>query len=154
MYHHRIIVGVDGSPGSRAALEWAARQAASLHATILMVTAWRVSTEDGPAERGWLMEQRRRITDMQHECIAALRARLEPDELPVIGRELILADPVTALRHAGRMADLVVIGGDEWPRPTSVALGLAFAATAGATPLVVVAPRPQANAVDPVAVPA
>jgi nucleotide-binding universal stress UspA family protein len=152
MDHHRIVVGVDGSPASRAALEWAARQAASLHATVLVVTAWRVPTEGGPAERGWLVDQRRRLTDMQHECIAAVREAVGPDELPVIGRELILADPVVALRHAGRMADLVVIGGSQAARPTSVALRLAFTATPGTVPLVVIAPSRQPSAPEPVAV--
>ncbi len=38
---HRIVVGVDGSPSSKAALGWAVRQAELTGATVEAVTAWR-----------------------------------------------------------------------------------------------------------------
>ncbi|MFJ1791116.1 universal stress protein [Kitasatospora griseola] len=44
----RIVVGVDGSASSRAALRWAARQAAVIGATVEAVTTW-----EYPAAFGW-----------------------------------------------------------------------------------------------------
>ena len=44
----RIVVGVDGSPGSQHALRWAARQAQYDGATLEAVTAWQY-----PAFFGW-----------------------------------------------------------------------------------------------------
>lgn len=40
----RILVGVDGSPGSEAALRWACREAELRPATITALAAW---TDDG-----------------------------------------------------------------------------------------------------------
>jgi len=37
---HRIVVGVDGSPSSKAALAWAVRQAELTNATVEAVMAW------------------------------------------------------------------------------------------------------------------
>ena len=52
-----IVVGVDGSPGSVAALRWAIREASARGRAVHAVTAWEVPTEvegpgldaDGPA---------------------------------------------------------------------------------------------------------
>ncbi|HUZ40687.1 MAG TPA: universal stress protein [Acidimicrobiales bacterium] len=44
----RIVVGSDGSSSSILALEWAARQAEYLHATLEIVAAW-----EWPANFGW-----------------------------------------------------------------------------------------------------
>jgi nucleotide-binding universal stress UspA family protein len=38
----RIVVGVDGSPSSRAALRWAVRQAKLMNATVDAVIAWQI----------------------------------------------------------------------------------------------------------------
>jgi nucleotide-binding universal stress UspA family protein len=46
---HRIVVGVDGSPSSRAALRWAVRQAQLTGASIEAITAWRAPTLVGVA---------------------------------------------------------------------------------------------------------
>ena len=38
---HRIVVGIDGSESSKAALAWAVRQAGLTGATVEAITAWR-----------------------------------------------------------------------------------------------------------------
>ncbi|GEM_PF-6013913 len=153
---HRLVVEVDGSAAAQSALEWALRQARWLDATVLVVTAW-----DTPAARrgapqnvgatvvgGALAEsppeRRRRVTALQQRCIAQARAAVGPRNLPVIGRELVSADPVTAVRQAGRRADMLVVGGGDRPLPNTVATGL----RRSRVPVVVVTP-PQL-ALDPV----
>lgn len=49
MSEARIVVGIDGSEGSRHALEWAARQAGYTGATLEAIIAW-----DYPATYGWV----------------------------------------------------------------------------------------------------
>ncbi len=46
-YGH-IVVGVDGSPTSRAALRWAAREAELRHCTLEVVYGWQVKGEPRP----------------------------------------------------------------------------------------------------------
>jgi nucleotide-binding universal stress UspA family protein len=46
---HRIVVGVDGSESSKAALRWAIRQAKLTGASVGAVTAWRYPTGHGLA---------------------------------------------------------------------------------------------------------
>jgi nucleotide-binding universal stress UspA family protein len=47
----RIVVGVDGSEGSKAALRWAARQADLTGATLVAIVTWQF-----PAFYGWVPE--------------------------------------------------------------------------------------------------
>ncbi len=44
---HRIVVGVDGSPSSKAALRWAVRQAELTGASVEAVTAWHLPVVAG-----------------------------------------------------------------------------------------------------------
>ena len=46
----RIVVGIDGSPASIDALDWAGRQAHLTHATLEMIMTW-----DWPTNTGWTM---------------------------------------------------------------------------------------------------
>ncbi len=46
--HHRIVVGIDGSDASLAALEWAARQAEFTNSSLEIVAAW-----EWPTGFGW-----------------------------------------------------------------------------------------------------
>lgn len=124
MRHNRIAVGYDGSPAARYALAWAVREAMGRDAIVLLVTAWPATahTSHDPAT---LVAHRLRLHGMQRRGVAEAVAGL--DRPPVVAREIILADPVTALVHAASFADIVVIGGDatEALRPGSVAAVLA-----------------------------
>lgn len=136
---HRIVVGVDGSPAAQAALNWAVREAVAVHSRLLVVTAWQLPI----AGRRWptseLRQEWRRRIDVQLTAIRTALAGVPVEQRPVVGRQLIMADPVTALRHAARLADLVVIGGTSRGRHTGVASGLAGTTQADLT-LVVVTP--------------
>ena len=104
---HRIVVGVDGSESSKAALRWAIRQAKLTGASVDAVTAWRY-----PTGYGWTPVAAE--IDFEGEAKKALSVALgevsglDPD-VPV--------RPVIAEGHAAevllrtaRGADLLVVG--------------------------------------------
>jgi nucleotide-binding universal stress UspA family protein len=105
---HRIVVGVDGSAGSKNALRWAARQSELTGATLEVVTGW-----DYPAFYGWAPAipddvdfgqfAQRAQDDALGQVFGADRpARLETR---VVGRH-----PALALVEASEGADLLVVG--------------------------------------------
>jgi nucleotide-binding universal stress UspA family protein len=106
---NRIAVGLDGSPASRHALHWAVREAVARRAILLVVTAWTAEARGLARERDDLVGERIRLQEMQLKCLADAFAEL-PGEPPTITRELVLADPITALCHAAGYADALVVG--------------------------------------------
>jgi nucleotide-binding universal stress UspA family protein len=117
----RIVVGLDGSLASQRALEWAVAQAVARPATVLVVTAipYGAPGPDGVRRR---MADRMAVDAMQRSAIVAARRAVAAGRVVVIGRETVVADPVTALCGSARRADLVVVGSDgAGLRPSSVA---------------------------------
>lgn len=149
MAHNRIAVGFDGSPAARRALAWAVRKAVQRNALVLVVTAWTVTDHDPAA----LMAERIRLGEAQRAAITAARAPYPPAVRPVVARELILADPVTALAHVARMVDVVVLGTGT-PTGGSIAdrLGARLRVRrgiGGTSPLIVVVDQPDAAVPPP-----
>lgn len=104
----RIAVGLDGSPAARDALFWAVREAVARRASLLVVTAWTAQARAAARERGALRDERVKLQRMQQDALdAALASMTDP---PAVARELVLADPITALAHAAGYADLLVVG--------------------------------------------
>jgi nucleotide-binding universal stress UspA family protein len=104
---HRIVVGVDGSESSKAALRWAIRQAKLTGASVDAVTAWRY-----PTGYGWTPVAAE--IDFEGEAKKALSVALgevsglEPD-VPV--RPLIAeGHAAEVLLRTARGADLLVVG--------------------------------------------
>lgn len=105
--NRRIVVGVDGSPSSRAALRWAVRQAALTGSAVDAVTAWR-----DPAAYlgyGWL------VADSSYAELAAktLADTVENTKRGsnVSVRQLVVpGHPAAVLTEAARGADLLVVG--------------------------------------------
>ncbi|TQJ91237.1 universal stress protein [Streptomyces sp. SLBN-31] len=102
-----IVVGVDGSEASRAALRWAARQAELTGAQLRPVQAWRLPTTYGmPADYS--------DTDFEKQTRDNLRRTVEetlgehPD-LPVDPR-VVEGHPAAVLTDTAREADLLVVG--------------------------------------------
>ncbi|WP_063783103.1 universal stress protein [Streptomyces sp. XY431] len=103
----RIVVGIDGSAPSRAALRWAVGQAALTGATVHAVAAW-----EPPSFHGWLVP----LPDDDFERTAMRTLTAEVDE--VIGRErpvpvresLLLGHPAEVLLELAEGADLLVLG--------------------------------------------
>lgn len=117
----RIAVGLDGGEPDRAALRWAVREATRTGSSLLVVTAWPGPARARAREAGGLVAGRQGLQRMQQSRLAEALAGL--DSPPPVARLLVLADPVTALCHAARFADLVVIGVRNrfGPRPDSIA---------------------------------
>jgi len=107
----RIVVGIDGSPGSEAALRWACQEAGLRPAAVTAVTAW---TADGrPRRVGHLATHKDR-----EGLAAAARALLDTsishvrDDYPMVVVTPVErhAEPVAALLEMAAQADLVVVG--------------------------------------------
>lgn len=104
----RIVVGVDGSDSSKAALRWAIRQAKLTGGSVDAVTVWRFPSTYGWAPGPGGMPDLE--TAAKSTLIAALAevSGLEPG-VPV--RPVVTeGDAAEALLHAARGADLLVVG--------------------------------------------
>jgi len=105
---HRIVVGVDGSGESKAALLWAARQAHLTGAHLEVVATW-----EWPASHGWSVpfpsdyDPVNDVQKMLDQAVAEAQSRYsEVTFRPVI----IEGHPAPALVEASLGADLLVVG--------------------------------------------
>jgi nucleotide-binding universal stress UspA family protein len=104
----RIVAGVDGSPPSVAALDWAARQAELTGAELEVLMTW-----DWPTSYGWtlpLPEDYDPAGDVHRvldEVVAAVRA-----DHPQVKISTLVAHghPAVLLTEASEGADLLVVG--------------------------------------------
>ncbi|WP_316528612.1 universal stress protein [Kitasatospora brasiliensis] len=104
----RVVVGVDGSPSSYAALRWAARHAALIGGVVDAVGAW-----EPPSHYGWSAPMVDPTFDRE------LAARRFADELhTVLGEEdraevrqsIVMGDPADVLLDAAKGAEVLVVG--------------------------------------------
>lgn len=106
----RIVVGVDGSPGSVAALSWACGLASETGAEVEAVTAWELSYAwiDGyaPDILRWSEEARR---DAEARLDNAIRAAAGSAQVSV-SRTVVEGPAVSALLDASKDADVLVVG--------------------------------------------
>jgi nucleotide-binding universal stress UspA family protein len=143
-----IVVGLDGSHGSRAALEWALAEARLRSATVRAVHAWQLPAV-GTAEAPWALlgsadyleldpaDLRKAAGDaLEQELAAANPAGV------TVERELVDAAPADALVDASKDAELVVVGTRGHGAIASLVLGsVSHAVTQrAACPVVVVRP--------------
>jgi nucleotide-binding universal stress UspA family protein len=102
----RIVVGVDGSPASVSALEWADRQASLTGAVVEAVTAWRFPMTYGgfPVDAGadW-------PANAQAAQDTAVKEALG-DEATALVRRVAEGHPVRVLLDAAADAELLVVG--------------------------------------------
>src|ERR1019366_2664886 len=108
-----IVVGIDGSPNSERALDWAMRQAAAVHAPLMVITVhevpksyWGGIPVIGPADRPLLEKLRQAAEEMTQKAASRL-GDAGPASVTVhafngfVARELV---------DASQGADLVVVG--------------------------------------------
>ena len=105
----RIVVGVDGSASSRAALAWAVRQAALTGATVDAVHAWQV-----PVSYGYGYAMILPVPDLEKIAGKVLdKAVAEVADLAPgveIRTMIVEGNPARALLDAAKDADLLVVG--------------------------------------------
>ncbi|MQM27939.1 universal stress protein [Glycomyces albidus] len=103
-----VVVGVDGSPSSREALEWAMRQAETTGAKVVAVQAWLAPTDYATGgllipEEQWVAEASGSLNAIVSQ-VAAARPQVPIEQRVVKGH------PVTVLVDQARGADLLVVG--------------------------------------------
>ncbi|MER7674011.1 universal stress protein [Kitasatospora sp. NPDC096128] len=137
----RIVVGVDGSPSSYAALRWAIRHATLTGGVVDAVGAW-----EPPSHYGWSAP----VVDTSFdENLAQQRFADELDEVlgpdrPVEVRErLVLGDPSDVLLKAARGAEVLVVGSHGHSSFTRALLGSVSTRCAQHATCPVVIVRPQ-----------
>jgi nucleotide-binding universal stress UspA family protein len=102
-----VVVGIDGSAESRAALRWAGRYAGRLGTPLCAVAVWQDQLQFGPAsvfpEPEFAADARRWLD----KALAELPADLTPTDVTTrVGR----GDPVRVLVGVSRDAELLVLG--------------------------------------------
>jgi nucleotide-binding universal stress UspA family protein len=107
----RIVVGIDGSPGSRAALEWALTQAGLTGAAVEAVAAWQ---EPAVLNHGYPMGY------LGEDDLAALTQKILDDVVAAVTTErgdaanvltrTVMGHPAQVLTDAAVGAQLLVVG--------------------------------------------
>jgi nucleotide-binding universal stress UspA family protein len=105
-HEQRIVVGVDGSPASLVALQWAVRQASLTGAVVEAVTSWQVPATYGgyPVDAG---------TDWRANAHAIQDTAVKEalgDEATALVRSVVRGHPVPVLLDAATGAELLVMG--------------------------------------------
>jgi nucleotide-binding universal stress UspA family protein len=108
----RIVVGVDGSSTSRAALRWAVRQAKFTHATVEAVIAWEI-----PAvvqSYGWapiyVEEEGDFKGDARKTIDAVINEEVAPADSNLVRSVVVNGHPAQVLIDTAAGADLLVVG--------------------------------------------
>jgi len=126
----RIVVGVDGSPASVAALRWAADLARSRDAEMVAVRAWHV----GDAGLAPYAPVRRRLTQegelrrAETDLTGAMRTALGPAPGVKVQAVLACGPPARVIIDQCADAELLVLGGHHADSPLRQTVG-AIAAT-------------------------
>jgi nucleotide-binding universal stress UspA family protein len=106
-HEHRIVVGVDGSAPSKAALAWAARQARLTGAVVEAVIAWDVPAITGYPVPVTGVNWEELATEIVTGAIAEIAASAEPLE---IRHKVAHGNAAQVLLDAAAGADLLVVG--------------------------------------------
>ena len=108
-----IVVGIDGSPNSERALEWAMRQAAAVHAPLTVLTVHEVAKSywgdipvTGPADAPLLEKLQQAAEEMTRKAVGQL-GDAQPASVNV---RALSGFVVRELVDASQDADLVVVG--------------------------------------------
>jgi nucleotide-binding universal stress UspA family protein len=142
--HQTIVVGVDGSPGSDAALAWAVAEASRSGASLHIVHAWRypyLGVRAGAGELVPLIHE-----DAQHvldDAVARARELVGRSDVDIFGHLEEHVESAGLLEVAERVsADLVVVGSRGRGGFKSLLLGSVSTVVATHAPCAVVVIRP------------
>lgn len=112
----RIVVGVDGSAGSKEALLWAASEAELTGASLEVVMAWEMPfTSYGrviqvPGELDYAAEVENRLHKIVHEVLGGSYDSEPGAQSPKLKTAALEGRPAAVLLDAARGADMLVVG--------------------------------------------
>ncbi|MGW6544238.1 universal stress protein [Streptomyces massasporeus] len=104
----RVVVGVDGSPASHAALRWAVHHARLVGGTVEAIYVW-----DTPSARGWsgpAVDPDFDLEQARERYAQELRTVFPGEQPPRLQEHLVQGDPSEALIQASEGAELLVVG--------------------------------------------
>jgi nucleotide-binding universal stress UspA family protein len=117
-----IVVGVDGTPASQAALVFALREGARRGGAVEVVTAWALPRPYEEVTGPESIEQLRALAEQtQDETVTAALRRI--DTSPVVSRSVVQGPPGPVLLAASRDADYLVVGSAHKSAATRFLLG-------------------------------
>jgi nucleotide-binding universal stress UspA family protein len=107
-----VVVGVDGSPESIAALRWARRYAEATGATVQAVRAWHYPSAYGTAPVGHAPQQvNAEVEERLRGELASAIAQVYPDSAPARAQaKVAYGHPAEALIAESKDASLLVVG--------------------------------------------
>ncbi|MFJ7297382.1 universal stress protein [Streptomyces collinus] len=104
----RVVVGVDGSPASHAALRWAVHHARMVGGAVEAIYVW-----DTPSARGWsgpAVDPDFDLEQARERFAQEVRAVFPGEQPPRLQEHLVQGDPSEALVQASEGAELLVVG--------------------------------------------
>ncbi len=123
----RIVVGVDGSPSSRAALRWAVGQATATGGTVDAVMAWHAQAAPlvgGFGQTPKEVDDTDVLADETRQALdKVIGEEVQADQSRVVRPRVIMGHPAEALMFAASDADLLAVGSRGHGGFTGVLLG-------------------------------
>lgn len=111
---HGIVVGVDGSPASRVATDWAARDAALRHLPLMIVHVQRPddigSWVDLPISDEYMAERNRRAQEVIGDALALARDAAADAGAIEVDHRVVSGATVPTLVDLSKDAEMVVVG--------------------------------------------
>ncbi|MFF4582553.1 universal stress protein [Streptomyces sp. NPDC001389] len=104
----RVVVGLDGSPSSQAALRWAVRYAGLVNGRVVAVSAW-----DVPGAASWsapAVDTEFDEEEAERSLVEEVRTVLGPEGASRVHQRLVRGNPADVLVDAAEGADLLVVG--------------------------------------------
>jgi nucleotide-binding universal stress UspA family protein len=138
---HVVVVGIDGSPESVAALAWASRYASATGAKVRAVHAWHYPAAFGLPEGKAPTTVTDEVVQRMRDDLAQAVAQVYPDQAGAqVEMQVIYGHPVQVLIDESKAADLLVVGHHGHSAFSGMMLGSVsiHCVTSAACPVVVV----------------
>ncbi|MDN5916476.1 MAG: universal stress protein [Pseudonocardia sp.] len=136
-----VVVGVDGSPGSLAALRWAVREASERGQTVQAVIAWHFPVPS-PVGNVATVDERHPVIAAEEILASALVEAGVADDNAMVTTTPVEGHPAEVLMQLAERADLLVVGSRGHGRIFGALLGSIsqYVASRAACPVVVITP--------------